>query len=131
MESLESVLKKYEDLIDVGFTNPKRGESDVAYKARIVDGRLTLIRSFGEIEAAITWIELHLEMSPKICRISHSYGLKHYAEKEAGYTSNGVFIAAMLMCEYECERCSPDSPNAFFNISPKIVKALKKEYYAR
>jgi hypothetical protein len=47
-----------------------------------------------------------------------SYGLKHIAERDIGYTTNGVFIAAALAEGFSVRRVG-DSPNALFNISTK------------
>ena len=47
-----------------------------------------------------------------------SYRLKHVAERDIGYTTNGVFIAAAI-AEGFAVRQYPDTPNAEINISAK------------
>jgi hypothetical protein len=45
-----------------------------------------------------------------------SYGLKHIAEHDMGYCTNGVFIAAAIAEGFRVRR-EGRSPNAVFNIS--------------
>ena len=46
-----------------------------------------------------------------------SYGLKHVCEKDIGYITNGVFIAAAIAEEFWVKRCDWSSPNAWLNIT--------------
>lgn len=60
-----------------------------------------------------------------ISRVSTSYGIKHLCEHYLRtYVSNGDLIAAMIMCGFNYERCNPQSPNAYFNISIEDVRRL-------
>jgi hypothetical protein len=53
---------------------------------------------------------------------SSSYGLKHGAERfSGGYVANGTLIAAALALGFSARPTHPDSPNAFFNISSRIL----------
>lgn len=45
-----------------------------------------------------------------------SYGLKHVAAYDIGYTTNGVFIAAAIAEGFRVQR-DGNGPNALFNIS--------------
>ena len=49
-------------------------------------------------------------------QIGSSYGLKHVAEAEIGYTTNGAFIAAAIAEGFIVRRVG-DGPNALLNIS--------------
>jgi hypothetical protein len=51
-----------------------------------------------------------------------SYGLKHLAEEEVGYVTNGAFIAAAVHCGFPVA-VSPDSPNVLVGISERSLKA--------
>lgn len=53
-----------------------------------------------------------------------SYGLKHLAEKEVGYITNGAFIAAAIHCGF-AYRIHPDSPNPSFGISEKSLRPAR------
>jgi hypothetical protein len=73
-------------------------------------------RSLDQFIAACGWLNRH----KKIKRLNHrssSYGLKHRAQHSIGYVTNGMFIAAAVTSGFRVHRCSPTSPNAWFNIS--------------
>lgn len=53
-----------------------------------------------------------------------SYVLKQIAEREMGYLSNGVFIAAMLHCGHRFLHPGKGNPNAYFPLHKRKVKAL-------
>ena len=77
-----------------------------------------------EIEKAIEWIRANAEMRKTINKRYTSYGLKHIAERWAKeYISNDSLIEAMCQCGYNIQRCSPSSPNYWFNIKTLKVKA--------
>lgn len=65
-----------------------------------------------------------------------SYRIKHIAERwakimshdEVNYISNGTLILAMVIAGFQCRRL-PDSLNAQFNVSERIIKSLEKDYY--
>jgi len=50
-----------------------------------------------------------------------SHGLKHVAEKNVGYITNGVFIAAAIAEGFRAVRIG-ETPNAWFNISTTAWK---------
>jgi hypothetical protein len=53
---------------------------------------------------------------------SGSYGLKHDAERFAGqYIANGMLIAGALALGFSARPTHPGSPNAFFNISSRLL----------
>jgi hypothetical protein len=57
----------------------------------------------------------------KTINLNHtSYGLKHIAEPEIGYTTNGAFIAAAVHCGFPY-RTRPDSPNVCFGMSERSI----------
>jgi hypothetical protein len=62
-----------------------------------------------------------------INRRHSSYGLKHLAEPEIGYVTNGAFIAAAVHCGFSFETY-PDSPNVCFGISEKSIKAKQRAH---
>lgn len=51
-----------------------------------------------------------------------SYGLKHIAEPEIGYTPNGVFIAASVAAGFGVKPAEPGSPNALLNIARRAFR---------
>lgn len=59
---------------------------------------------------------------PKVRKINNgysSYGLKHLAEPEIRYVSNGVFIAAAISAGFTVRR---DGLNGLFNISMRELR---------
>lgn len=64
-----------------------------------------------------------------------SYGLKHFAERyakiasnnEVDYISNGTLILAMKDAGFEFRKIG-NSPNVYFNVSGRAIKAIDKRY---
>jgi hypothetical protein len=64
-----------------------------------------------------------------------SYGLKHLAERyakiasdnEVNYISNGTLILAMVDAGFEFRKID-NSPNVYFNVSERAIKAIAKIY---
>jgi hypothetical protein len=57
-----------------------------------------------------------------------SYGLKHIAEEDIGYVTNGVFFAAAVAEGFRIKRLSLISPNVMLNISRLPWRRLKLKY---
>ena len=51
--------------------------------------------------------------------------MKHLAEDEIGYVTNGAFIAAAIHCGFPYQLI-PDSPNVRFGISEKSLARTNK-----
>ena len=65
--------------------------------------------ALAQFEAARAWLrQWRMLKRPK----HGSYGLKHKAEPDAGYTMNGVFIAAAIAEGFPVKRQPHGSPNA-------------------
>jgi hypothetical protein len=50
-----------------------------------------------------------------------SYGLKHIAEREVGYITNGAFIAAAIHCGFPYKLGENRDPNVMFGISRRSL----------
>lgn len=57
-------------------------------------------------------------------RVGSSYHLKHVVEEDIGSVSNGTFIAAAIFCGFRY-RIDPGSPNVWFAMSAKSIKAIE------
>lgn len=79
--------------------------------------------SVAEVEATVQWLLENVQPTKTINKLHTSYGLKHIAEKDIGYITNGVFIAAGIIAGYPYE-ILPDSPNVPFGMSEKSIKDL-------
>jgi hypothetical protein len=73
-------------------------------------------RSLAQFMAARGWLRQFRKIKA-LNRRGTSYGLKHDAEDDIGYVTNGCFIAAAIAESFTVRRSQPDSPNALFNIS--------------
>jgi hypothetical protein len=75
-------------------------------------------RSLAQFMAARGWLRQFRKIKA-LNRRGTSYGLKHDAEDDIGYVTNGCFIAAAIAEGFTVRRAGAygDSPNAWFNIS--------------
>jgi hypothetical protein len=94
---LDGVLTQYPDLTASGFGR-QHG-----------DDRPTL----EGCNRVMPWLERQQETA-KVCPFRTSYGLKHEAEPEVGYVTNGEFIAAAIHLGFQVQRTGL---NAFLNMA--------------
>ena len=73
-------------------------------------------RPLAQFIAARGWLRRFNKIKA-LNRRGTSYGLKHCAQDDIGYVTNGCFIAAAIAEGFTVRRSQPDSPNALFNIS--------------
>jgi hypothetical protein len=107
-----------------GLWSGHQGKPEEEQKAIFQQNRQHLLtQEESSFEQARTWIRANLEKRETVNDFSGSYGLKHLAEKEIGYITNGVFIAAMLAEGYTFQR---SGPNAFFNASTRSIRAAQR-----
>lgn len=83
-----------------------------------------LLNSTEEFEKACLWLK-KINKIKTINRDRSSYSLKHLAEDEIGYISNGTFIAAAINCGFDFKTYEM-SPNVTFNMSEKSIKILSQ-----
>ena len=123
MNPIEEVAEQIPDLTEYGF-GVYGGEKLRSGEAFQRD-RDALLGSVERFEAACGWIRENLQQRKSFNYGRTSYGLKHIAEREIGYITNGVFIAAMVHCGYSWQRVGM-GPNARFNVSERAVKQVSK-----
>jgi hypothetical protein len=80
--------------------------------------------SLAQFTAARAWLN-RFDKLKALNKRGSSYGLKHVAEHDIGYLTNGVFIAAAIAEGFIVQRIG-DSPNAWFNISTKAWREAAK-----
>lgn len=73
--------------------------------------------SIGQFTLARSWLATK-KKTTGITKRGTSYGLKHVAEHDIGYVTNGIFIAAAIAEGFQVQRAG-GSPSAWFNISVK------------
>lgn len=119
--SLHDVMERAPTLTEYGldlhweFRRKPREEWQAAFDRQ----RQHLAESGAAFDLCRDWISRNFEMQKTICYAATSYRLKHIAEREIGYISNGTFIAAMIACGYNWV---PDGPNAYFNITRRSIR---------
>ena len=119
-EAVERVMAEVPELTASGFWYPfnyrrlTREERNAKYRER----REAMLSPscIDEFERACGWLSRQKRTKNVNQRSGTSYGLKHVAEKEAGYAENGMFIAAAITCGFKWKRAW-DTPNAWLNIS--------------
>jgi len=120
-KAIETAIRQLPELTDfgVGTYNEKRLAPEVR-KQNFEKDRAALLESLEGFEKACHWLSRQKKI--KSINTKHSsYGLKHIAEKEVGYITNGVFIAAAIHCGFTV-KTYPGDPNVSINISEKSLK---------
>lgn len=120
---IEAVIEKIPDLNDfgVGLGIFGRGPSKVEWEIKLNAWKEDLLASELPCTMVCKWLE-DIEKTKTINDRWSSCGLKHLAEKEIGYITNGVFIAAAIYCGFPFQLIS-GSPNVHFGMSQKSLKA--------
>jgi len=123
LANMRAVMASYPQLADFGFGIYQ------GYRGKPLEERLTIFerdratllddRSLAQFMGARQWLRQFTKTKAVNPRAGSSYGLKHVAEADIGYVTNGVFIAAAAAEGFIVKRCRPDSPNAWFNISSR------------
>lgn len=123
--ALLAVMKQVPALTDfgLGISWHHRRKSAEEQQA-IFDRERADLMNTQSFEATCEWISQHLEKQKSLYRGNSSYGIKHIVEKQTGYITNGVFIAAMIALGYAWR---PDGPNAFFNVTARSVNRAKED----
>jgi hypothetical protein len=116
---LAAVLDKHPTLTVYGFENPDKTDP-----TEMQERSEALRKSEAAFDAACAWIREHLPPTPRSRGYVSSYGLKHIAEVEIGYITNGLFIAAMLHCGHRFLHPGQGNPNAYFPLTKRRIKAL-------
>ena len=89
--------------------------------AELSQDRERLLSSEESCSAACQWLATKAK-TKTVNRKRSSYGLKHLAEDEIGYVTNGAFIAAAVHSGFPYE-ILVDSPNVLIGISEKSLKS--------
>src|SRR5262245_23937425 len=117
-DDIAAVLKRERRLSAYGiglYNAVSRAEGEEMFRR---DGE-DLMADVDGCTRAESWIR-GMARRKTINRDRSSYGLKHVAEAEVGYITNGAFICAAIHLGFAYEARS--GPNPGFNISEKSVK---------
>jgi len=125
-QDLDLLLEKHPKLNDFGWGNysDPRPLTEEEIEAKFEANRVQLKASLGRVNAAATWIMERRavlaggkECIDRWSPCFGSYGLKHTFERDKAsgghYVTNGVFIAASLLCELPYYI---DGPNCCYDV---------------
>jgi hypothetical protein len=121
-EKIASVLTKVPELTDfgIGLYERGRGLSKEEYKLEFSRQQKELLDSTDAFERTCVWLS-KIEKIKTINKRRSSYSLKHIAEEEIGYITNGVFIAAAIYSGFNY-KIEYNYPNVYFGMSEKSIK---------
>jgi hypothetical protein len=97
-------------------------------KAQLAEDREQLRQSADAVEKTMGWLAKNIEKRKTFNDCANSYPLKHLAEPDIGYVTNGVFIAAAIIAGY-AYRILVNSPNVEFAMSTGSIRALESAHY--
>jgi hypothetical protein len=121
---MERVLEQEPDLNEWGLGaadwRPTADERD----AFVREYRKTIraSRSLASFIAARLWLS-RFAKTKALNRRGSSYFLKHVAERDIGYLTNGVFIAAAIAEGFRVQRVGRDNANAWLNIASSALRS--------
>ncbi len=106
-----------------GWDRDKSAEQQSAILAR---NRETLRASATAVANTVSWLRERVTPTRAANERRTSYGIKHVAEQDLGYVTNGVFVAAAIIAGYRHELI-PGSPNVRFGMSEKSLEDIAVE----
>ena len=95
-----------------------RGLNGEQRAAKLKEGQDELLGMTKQCTVICDWLSGKAKIKT-INKRHTSYGLKHMAEKEIGYITNGAFICAAVFCGFDF---NASGANARFNTSEKSLK---------
>lgn len=107
-----------------GQKNLSREEQEAKFR----HNRMVLRESVDRVEATISWLQEHVSPIKTINENRTSYGYKHLADRDIGYITNGVFIAAAIIAGYPYKT---RAPNVCFGMSKGSLKEVSKRLHQR
>lgn len=105
-----------------GFDND-RNLSRAEREEKFAQNRALLRASAAPVALTVEWLRRNVAPTKKMCTSGNSYSFKHTAEREIGYVTNGVFIAAGVVAGYP-HQLVDGSPNVRFGFSARSLHNL-------
>lgn len=125
--AMRSVMEKISNLTNFGLgTYIEPGSSLAERKKNFDRDRAELLEAeyLLQFERCVCWLNHEIARTVKINQNYSSYGLKHIVERDIGYLTNGVFIAAAVHCGFRWREYA--DPNPCFNVSGHSIRAVIK-----
>lgn len=107
----------------IGVYGGHRGLPKAERDAIFAKNRNVLRESVDSVSKTVEWLRAKIEPIKTLNTKHTSYGYKHLAEKDVGYITNGVFIAAAIIVGYPY-KIDEGSPNVIFGMSERSVKEV-------
>lgn len=124
-KQIAAVIRQLPELTPhgIGLYDNGRGLSSQRKEQELRTAQAELLTMTAECGAICRWLSDKSQIK-RINKQHSSYSLKHMAEKELGYISNGAFICAAVFCGFKYQIAGP---NAYFNISEKSLRAARAD----
>jgi len=118
-------MQRHPELNDfgIGLFSEDYKKPKIEQQAIYERNRRHLRESVADIEATVEWLRENVEPAKAVNKRHTSYGLKHVAEQDIGYVTNGAFIAAAIIADYPYE-IEPGSPNVPFGMTEKSLREV-------
>lgn len=120
---IEDMINLIPELTDFGIGIYPNRQGDMQNEDIFRESQLQLLDSFKAFDKAVNWLKKVEKISSFNTKRS-SNNLKLLAERDIGYISNGIFIAAAIHSGFRF-KLEPESPNVQFNMSEKSLKKLE------
>ncbi len=122
-EDLQRVMVSNPQLNDFGIgVYDSRRKTREQRDSELAAGREDLANSLDACNRVCEWLA-NVAKIRTINEARGSYGLKHIAENDLGYITNGVFIAAAIHAGFPY-RVVAGNPNATFGMSERSIKQI-------
>ncbi len=120
-DCIQKAIDQVPELTDfgIGIFEHGRGLTPTQRTSKFQEYQQKLLDSAEEFEKTCEWLSTK-ERRKTINKSHTSYGLKHMAERDIGYITNGVFIAAAIHCGFKIQFFH-GSANVCINISEKAL----------
>lgn len=128
-DDIQRIMDEVPGLNDfgIGVYNPRRTKPEERER-ELAEGKRVLLKSVDACNNVCEWLR-QIDKIKTINNRHSSYSLKHVAEKDIGYVTNGVFITAAIHCDYPY-RIEGNSANVPFGMSEKSIKAVMRRQRA-
>jgi hypothetical protein len=120
---IEDMINLIPELTDFGIGIYPNHQGDMQNEDIFRESQLQLLGSFKDFDKAVNWLKKVEKISNFNTKRS-SNNLKLLAERDIGYISNGIFIAAAIHSGFRF-KLEPESPNVQFNMSERSLKKLE------
>ncbi|CAK3965742.1 MULTISPECIES: hypothetical protein [Vibrio] len=120
---IEDMINLIPELTDFGIGIYPNHQGDMQNEDIFRESQLQLLGSVKDFDKAVNWLKKVEKISNFNTKRS-SNNLKLLAERDIGYISNGIFIAAAIHSGFRF-KLEPESPNVQFNMSERSLKKLE------